>query len=194
MNSSNNSIPSNPNNARLGKLTSELNSNQKTNEFIKKVQPVKISSQLGMLKGNLTKNSVLDVKNNKSRLSQFNDSFNKDQLLNEFGESALAKAFSTHADHSQAIFYSKNNSNTFGNNMNNANNNSNGEKGKEDSNSKTLENKNSGNNAKLLSVKSQIPNLSKLFKASSSIASGPSSNARMIFGRKREFLSEETKH
>jgi len=78
--------------------------------------------------------------------------------------------------------------------MNNANNNSNGEKGKEDSNSKTLENKNSGNNAKLLSVKSQIPNLSKLFKASSSIASGPSSNARMIFGRKREFLSEETKH
>jgi len=82
--------------------------------------------------------------------------------------------------------------------MNNANNNSNGEKGKEDSNSKTLENKNSGNNninnTKPLSMKSQIPNLSKLFKASSSIASGPSSNARMIFGRKREFLSEETKH
>ena len=133
MNSSNtgsNSITAqNANNMRLGKLSSELNFNPRTNELVKKVQPVKISSQLGMLKGNLTKNSVLDVKNNKSRLSQFNDSFNKDQLLNEFGESALAKAFSTHADHSQAIFYSKNNSSTFGNNMNNANTNNNNSNG-----------------------------------------------------------------
>lgn len=44
------------------------------------------------------KNSVLHVKQNKNRISQFNESFNKDSMINEFGESALSKAFSSNAD------------------------------------------------------------------------------------------------
>lgn len=74
--------------------TNSNNSNGFTSGGVRKVQAFKISDQTGIMKGNLcNKNSVLHVKNNKNRLSQFNDSFNKDSLINEFGESAISKTF-----------------------------------------------------------------------------------------------------
>ncbi|KAL4494071.1 hypothetical protein ABPG72_016027 [Tetrahymena utriculariae] len=129
------------------------------------------------LRGANLKNSILHVKNNKNRFSQFNDSFNKESMINEFGESALTKAFQNYADHSQSIFYSKQNN--------------------EDSNSRPLEKgnklnkKNSSNQSTIGSGSSSqnfknISSINKLFKSNSiSAAQTPSISFAQQFGKKK---------
>ncbi|EAR87374.3 hypothetical protein TTHERM_00058860 (macronuclear) [Tetrahymena thermophila SB210] len=129
------------------------------------------------LRGANLKNSILHVKNNKNRFSQFNDSFNKESMINEFGESALTKAFQNYADHSQSIFYSKQNN--------------------EDSNSRPLDkgnklNKKSSSNQSAVGQGSSSQNfknvssINKLFKSNStSLAQTPSNSFAQQFGKKK---------
>ncbi|KAL4465921.1 hypothetical protein ABPG74_004158 [Tetrahymena malaccensis] len=127
------------------------------------------------LRGANLKNSILHVKNNKNRYSQFNDSFNKESMINEFGESALTKAFQNYADHSQNIFYSKQNN--------------------EDSNSRPLDkanklNKKNSSNQSLQGSSSQnfknVSSINKLFKSNSISAAQISSNSfAQQFGKKK---------